>query len=82
MVRKKRPIARPRAYRNARLFVIACEDRYVPKDYFEGLRSSQIHVEVLATEDGQSDPRSVADRLVKYRARYDLDTEDDELWLV
>jgi hypothetical protein len=86
MSRKKpRPLVREEmTYRDDRLFVIATEDTYAPKRYFEEssiFQNSRIKVRVLPTEDGLSAPEHVHGRLKSFRKEYELQ-EDDVLWLM
>ena len=80
--KKSRPLSRPdMIYRDDRLFIIATEDTYTPKQYFDLFRNSHIHVKVLFTEHGLSAPAHVFKRLDDFQNEYDL-LEDDELWLM
>ncbi|WP_338769734.1 RloB family protein [Massilia sp. METH4] len=76
--RRKRPIRREqRGYRDDRLFVIACDDRYAPKQYFDSFEIPRIQVHVIPTEDGKCGAEHVLERLLR------VDCEpDDERWLV
>jgi hypothetical protein len=63
--------------RDDRLFIIACDDTYAPKQYFEFFRIARIQVHVVSTTDGTSAAQHVLTRLLA------IDHEpDDELWLV
>lgn len=68
-------------FRDDRLFVIATEDTYAPKQYFRLLPNPRIHVEVRETEGGLSAPEHVLARLDAYVQEYQLD-EHDERWLM
>lgn len=86
-MRERRSFTRPSGKREARLVIIATEGAITEKAYFEGLVSadgfpnSQVHVEVLATEAGESAPKKVIGRLNEFKRQYRLDQED-QLWLV
>src|SRR5665213_2946471 len=79
--RRSRPMPRDEGkLRDARLFVIATEDTYAPKQYFGFFEHPRIHVEVLETSIGEGpDPRSVLNRLIKFAEEYQI-TGDDQLW--
>jgi hypothetical protein len=82
--REARPLGRDRDdgyFRDKRLFLIACDDRYAPAQYFEFLRVPRIQIIVDPTLDGKSAPRHVLQRLRTRRDRMGLE-EDDECWLV
>lgn len=84
--RKPRPLGRDnRTFLDDRLFVIATEDRYAAKQYFDilsaHLRSSRIKTHVLPTEDCRSSPKHVLDRLIEFERRHDSH-EEDQKWLV
>jgi len=81
-MRKKRPLERTSGVqRDATLVVIASEDRYAVKQYFERFRSSRIQFRVLPTEDGRSSPAQVMARLESYKKNFDFG-EGDRFWLV
>ncbi len=73
--RKKRPL------RDARLFVVATEDRYLPRRYFDIFRHQRVVVEVLPTEDCRSAPEHVLARLKEHQ-QDDNHIEGDEFWLM
>ena len=76
--RKPRPLKRQEAvFRDDRLFIVACDDTYAPKQYFEFFEIPRVKVHVVATEDGTSVASYVLNRLLKYEYE-----EDDELWLL
>jgi hypothetical protein len=79
--RRSRPIPRDEGkVRDARLFIVATEDTYAPKQYFTFFSHSRIHVEVLETVHGAgNDPKSVVNRLMKFAEDYQI-KEDDQLW--
>lgn len=74
-----------RRERDDRIFVVATEDTYVPKQYFEALALSRVRVLVLETRDKDSAPSQVVERL---RAAFDHATlrkeraEADEFWVL
>lgn len=81
-MRKKRPLERkPELKRDATLVVIASEDRYAVKQYFELFHSTRIQFRVLATEHNDSAPQHVMSRLEAYMAEYDFG-EGDQFWIV
>lgn len=76
--RKPRPIKRQEAtFRDDRLFIVACDDTYAPKQYFDFFEIPRVQVHVVPTVDGTSCAQHVLDRLLKYEHE-----EDDELWLL
>jgi len=78
--RKPRPLIRDAAcLRDDRLFIIACDDTYAPKQYFEFFRIPRIQVHVVETpkEDTSSHAAHVLERLQKFEH-----DEDDELWML
>lgn len=76
--RKARPLTRDSAsLRDDRLFIVACDDTYAPKQYFDFFRIARIQVHVVPTEDGTSAAHHVLDRLLEFDHE-----EDDELWLL
>jgi hypothetical protein len=80
--RKKRPLERVRGVvRDANLIVIASEDRYAVKQYFDFFRSTRVQVHVLSTEDGKSSPEHVLSRLDTFIEENDIG-DGDEFWLV
>ncbi len=81
-MRKKRPLDRTtNVVRDASLVVIASEDKYAVRQYFELFRSTKIQFKVLETDHGKSAPSHVMIRLDKYMKEYDFG-EGDEFWLV
>jgi hypothetical protein len=82
--REPRPLSRDRAqvqYRDDRLFLIGCDDRYAPVQYFEFLEIPRVRIVVDPTLDTKSAPQHVLRRLIEKRDAMKLD-EDDECWLV
>lgn len=81
-MRKKRPLDRSaNVVRDANLVVIASEDTYAVRQYFNLFQSTKIQFKVLETEDGRSAPEHVMDRLNDYKKEFDFG-EGDEFWLV
>jgi hypothetical protein len=76
--RKPRPLKRDaEALRDDRLFIVACDDRYAPKQYFNFFRIVRVQVHVIPTVDGTSSAEHVLDRLQRIEHE-----EDDELWML
>lgn len=76
--RKPRPIKREEAsFRDDRLFIVACDDTYAPKQYFALFEIPRVKVHVVATEDGTAAAQHVLHRLLQFDHE-----DDDELWLL
>lgn len=76
--RKPRPLKRDTdSLRDDRLFIIACDDTYAPKQYFDFFNITRIKVYVVPTEDGTSTAERVLGRLLEYKYE-----QDDELWML
>jgi hypothetical protein len=76
--RQPRPLTRDSAsLRDDRLFIVACDDTFAPKQYFDFFRFPRVKIHVVPTEDGTSAARHVLDRLL----RFDHE-EDDERWML
>jgi hypothetical protein len=76
--RNPRPLTRDAAgLRDDRLFIVACDDTYAPKQYFGFFQIPRVHVHVVATEDGTSAAEHVLERLRNFDHE-----EYDELWLL
>ncbi|WP_080424129.1 RloB family protein [Burkholderia ubonensis] len=76
--RNPRPIERDKKeFRDDRLFIVACDDTFAPKQYFDSYKISRVHVHVIPTEDGTSSAPHVLDRLMQYGH-----DDDDELWML
>jgi hypothetical protein len=74
-----------REQRDDRVFLVATEDTYAPKQYFEGIRVPRVKVLVLESQDGLVAPHHVVDRLREaFRtAQHSGDyQEGDQLWVV
>lgn len=76
--RVPRPFTRgPSAFRDDRLFIIACDDTYAPKQYFDFFRLRRVQIHVVPTLDGSSSAEHVLDRLLAVECE-----PDDERWMV
>ena len=81
--RRGRPLEREtRPVRDARLFVIAVEGARTEHHYFCDFRSTRLRCEVISPEENKSSPKHVLQRLEDYQKEYQLDTDEDFLWLV
>lgn len=81
-MRKKRPVDRSaNLSRDATLVVIASEDRFAVKQYFELFRSTRVQFRVLETDHGESSPAHVLSRLTEYMKEFDFG-DGDKFWLV
>ena len=77
-MRKPRPLTRELgSLRDDRLFIVACDDQYAPKQYFNFLRLPRIQVHVVETQDGKNSAAHVLERLMSYKH-----DDDDELWML
>jgi hypothetical protein len=78
IARNPRPIERDKQeFRDDRLFIVACDDTFAPKQYFDFYKISRVHVHVVPTQDGTSSARHVLDRLMQFEH-----DDDDELWML
>ena len=78
---KPRPLDRDGGVvRDASLVIIASEDRYAVKQYFDRFRPRRVQFRVLETLDGRSSPEDVLDRLKDFEKEFDVGP-DDEFWL-
>lgn len=76
--RKARPLKRDEtSLRDDRLFIVACDDTYAPKQYFNFFQIPRVQVHVVPSEGGTSAARHVLERLLQFEHE-----EDDELWLL
>jgi hypothetical protein len=76
--RKARPLSRDTgSLRDDRLFIVACDDTFAPKQYFDFFRITRVKIHVVPTVDGTSVAAHVLDRLLLF----DHDP-DDELWML
>ncbi len=75
---RRRPLARDvGSLRDDRLFIIACDDTYAPKQYFGFFRLQRVQVHVVPAENGLSAASHILERLLQFDHE-----EDDERWLV
>jgi hypothetical protein len=75
---KPRPLNRGAGtLRDDRLFLVACDDTYAPKQYFSFLRLSRVQIHVVETDDTKSAAVYVLERLKKVSFEV-----DDERWMV
>ncbi|MDP3234798.1 MAG: RloB family protein [Myxococcales bacterium] len=67
------------------MFVIATDDTYAPRQYFEAFNLQRIKIHVVATDNGRCAAADVLTRMKEViedgRARGDL-RDDDQFWLV
>jgi hypothetical protein len=76
--RKPRPLKRGgAALRDDRLFIVACDDTYAPKQYFDFFQIPRIQIHVVPTIDGSSAAPHVLSRLDSVGFE-----EDDERWML
>jgi hypothetical protein len=75
---KARPLVRgDGTRRDDRLFLVACDDTYAPKQYFSSLRLSRVQIHVVETDDSKSAAVHVLERLKRFSVE-----EGDERWMV
>jgi hypothetical protein len=80
--RKARSLARDLdSFRDDRLFIVASDDTYAPKQYFDIFSLPRIKVLVIPTEDGTSAAPHVLARLNAYVEENGIG-EGDEQWLL
>jgi hypothetical protein len=76
--RKARPLKRDEtSLRDDRLFIVASDDTYAPKQYFGFFQIPRVQVHIVPTGGGTSAARHVLERLLQFDHE-----EDDELWLL
>ena len=76
--RKPRPLVRDKdSWRDDRLFIIACDDTYAPKQYFGFFKFNRVKVHVIPTVDGTSNAQSVLNRLLEIEHE-----AYDERWII
>jgi len=76
--RKRRPLTRDSAsLRDDRLFIVACDDTYAPKQYFDFFRITRVQIHVVPTLDGSASAEHVLGRLLQFDHE-----EDDEIWML
>ena len=87
MPRRRRPLDRKTATRDAKLIIIATEDSKATVRYFEGFASpkyyqnSKAQLKIIPRNDTRSAPEYILTLLDSYRQEYDLNL-GDELWLL
>lgn len=64
-------------YRDDKIFIVACDDRYAPEQYFSFFRIPRVKVFIVPTEDSTSHARHVLERLLNFERE-----EFDELWML
>ena len=75
---KKRPLKRDETrLRDDRLFIVACDDTYAPKQYFEFFEIPRVHIHVIPSEEGENSAGHVLEHLLACERG-----DDDELWLL
>ncbi len=79
MPRKPRPLDRPSKVRDASLIIIASEDRYAVDVYFREFRTTRTQVIPLPTEDCNSSPRDIIERLDKFKEDFAV-VDGDQFW--
>ena len=81
-MRKKRPLDRKvNPARDANLVVIASEDRYAVRQYFDFFESTRMQFRVLETQDGKSAPEHVLNRIDAYLEEFEIGG-GDMFWVV
>lgn len=76
--RVPRPLRRNEtSLRDDRLFIIACDDTFAPKQYFEFFQLTRVKIHVVPTLDGSSAAFHVLTRLLQIEHE-----DDDERWLL
>ena len=76
--RKARPLNRDStSLRDTRIFIVACDDTYAPKQYFDFFSITRVQIHIVPTEDGTSSAQHVLNRLLQFTP-----DEDDELWML
>lgn len=80
--RKARPLTRDAvSLRDDRLFIVACDDTYAPKQYFGFFNITRVMVHVVPTQDGTSVAKYVLERLLNFAHEMKVEV-DDELWML
>ena len=78
IARQPRPLTRDTAsLRDDRLFIVACDDTFAPKQYFNFFRLTRVQIHVVPTLDGSSAAPHVLNRLLGF-----IHDDDDELWML
>lgn len=75
---KPRPLRRETAtHRDDRLFIVACDDTYAPRDYFNFFRFPRLQIHVIPAAESKSSPMHVLRALDEVGHQ-----PDDERWLL
>jgi hypothetical protein len=80
MIKNMRPRPLPRdkdGLRDDKLFIVACDDTYAPKQYFSFFNFSRLRVYVAETTDNNCHAQAVLDRLLRIKFE-----DGDERWLL
>ena len=65
--RKPRPLKRDEGtLRDDRLFIVACDDTYAPKQYFDFFQIPRVQVHVVPSEAGKNAAAHVLKRLLQF----------------
>lgn len=75
---KKRPLDRDnQTFRDDRLIIIACDDTYAPKQYFNFFRIPRLQIAVIEAHENKSAAPHVLEKLLEFECG-----EEDERWLL
>lgn len=78
MTRRPRPLVRETAtFRDDRVFIVACEDTYAPRQYFDLFQIPRVQIHMVPCEGGRSSPSHVLERLLAFEH-----ADYDERWLL
>ena len=84
-MRNRKSFKRVEGVRSDLLFAIATEGKDTERVYFEALRdklqTNRIRMEILPSENNDSSPDKVFNRLCEFESNYDTG-RDDQLWIV
>lgn len=81
-MKRNRPLDRKSGVlRDASLIIIASEDKFAVKQYFDRFKLTKVQFIVLETQDCNSSPEHVMERLINYKKERDFG-DGDEFWLV
>lgn len=76
--RKARPLTRDQSdFRDDRLFLVACDDTFAPKQYFDFFKITRVKIHVIPTQNCDSHAKYVLARLMEFQH-----DPDDELWML
>ena len=76
--RKRRPLDKHKQdFRDDRLYIVACDDTYAAKQYFETFALPRLQIHVIPTQDGTSSAKHVLEHLLEYEYE-----EGDERWML